>query len=146
MVIYRPFKCRKILQFPGLGLDAGLAVLSDDMNAVFPDESGSGFVTEQLPFAGDLGRTAGTRSHFPVQRIFQLNKGSSNKLDKVNDSDRLAMLMVCAPFINTNPHHYGKLLANLARLRSQVPGAQLTFDIDGGFEKLLDEESLVLSP
>ena len=123
-----------------LGLRAGLSVLSDDMNAVFPNENGDGFVTEQLPFAGDLGQTGGTRSHYPVHGIYQLKKGRSNQLDEVPTSDRLAMMMVCAPFINTNPYHYGKLLTNLSHLRDQVPGAQLTFNIDGGFESLLNRK------
>ncbi|HDH08434.1 MAG TPA: hypothetical protein ENG96_03015 [Gammaproteobacteria bacterium] len=123
-----------------LGLNAGLSVLSDDMNAVFPNKNGDGFVTEQLPFAGDLGQTTGTRSHYPVHGIYQLKKGKNNQLDEVSPSDRLAMMMVCAPFINTNPYHYGKLLTNLSHLRDQVPGVQLTFNVNGGFEDLLNRK------
>ncbi len=120
-----------------LGLNAGLSVLSDDMNAVFPNNDNTGYVTEQLPFAGDLGQQAGDRSQYPLKGIFQLEKGDHNRLEDIPSSDRLAMMMVCSPFVNTNPNYYQELLTTLTSLRDQVPGSRLIFCIDGGFESLL---------
>ena len=122
-----------------LSLEAGLTVLSDDMNAVFPNGAGAGFVTEQLPFAGDLGQTLGSGRRYPVRAIYHLEKGDHNTIAPVTDHDRLAKLMVCAPFINTNPHVYSTLLGNLDTIRRAVPGAKLTFRLEGGFERLLED-------
>jgi hypothetical protein len=120
-----------------LSLEAGLTVLSDDMNAVFPN--GAGFVTEQLPFAGDLGQTLGSGRRYPVRAIYHLEKGDHNTVTPVADHDRLARLMVCAPFTNTNPHVNAALLDNLDQMRQAIPGAQLTFSLEGGFEPLLEK-------
>ena len=118
-------------------LEAGLTVLSDDMNAVFPN--GAGFVTEQLPFAGDLGQTPGSGRRYPVRAIYHLEKGDHNAIAPVAGPDRLAKLVACAPFINTNPHVYSTLLGNLDTIRRAVPGAKLTFRLEGGFERLLED-------
>lgn len=118
-----------------LGRDAGLTLLSDDMNALIPADDG--FITEQLPFAGDFGQIAPSRKSWPVKAILHPCKSQSNRLRPMTDSDRLAQLMVCSPFVNTNPHLYDRLIVNLLRIRKSLPGAWLDFSISGGFETLL---------
>jgi hypothetical protein len=118
-----------------LGEKAGMTILSDDMNAiVLQDDS---YVTEQLPFAGEHGQTALTRGKFPVQAIHYLQKSSTNELENTPASKRLAELMVCSPFINTDPYRYADLAQNLAALREKVSGGHLKFRLDGGFQQLL---------
>ncbi len=118
-----------------LGERAGLTILSDDMNAiVFQDGT---YVTEQLPFAGEHGQTALTRGKFPVQAIHYLQKSSTNALEDTPAAKRLAELMVCSPFTNTDPYRYADLAQNLATLRENVSGGHLKFRLDGGFQQLL---------
>lgn len=118
-----------------LGERAGLTILSDDMNAIVLQDGT--YVTEQLPFAGEHGQTALTRGKFPVQAIHYLQKSSTNELEDTPAAERLAELMVCSPFINTDPYRYADLAQNLATLREKVSGGHLKFRLNGGFQQLL---------
>ncbi|WP_456408251.1 hypothetical protein [Thiolapillus sp.] len=118
-----------------LGEEAGMTILSDDMNAVIPHDGT--YLTEQLPFAGEHGQTALTKGKFSVQAIHYLQKSALNQLEETPAANRLAELMVCSPFINTDPHRYAVLARNLAALRDKIGGGHLNFRLDGGFQQLL---------
>jgi len=119
-----------------LGEKAGLTILSDDMNAIVLEDDT--YLTEQLPFAGEHGQTALTKGKFPVQAVYYLQKSSHNRLEETPAANRLAELMVCSPFVNTDPYRYAALAQNLSLLRSRVSGGNLKFQLDGGFEELLN--------
>ena len=119
-----------------LGEKTGLTILSDDMNAIVLQDDV--YMTEQLPFAGEHGQTALTRGKFPVQAVYYLQKSSQNRLEETPAAKRLAELMVCSPFVNTDPYRYADLARNLSALRNRISGGKLEFHLDGGFEKLLN--------
>jgi len=119
-----------------LGEKAGLTILSDDMNAIVLRNGV--YMTEQLPFAGEHGQTALTKGKFPVQAVYYLQKSSQNRLEETPAAKRLAELMVCSPFINTDPYRYADLARNLSVLRNRISGGKLEFHLNGGFEKLLN--------
>lgn len=118
-----------------LGENAGLTILSDDMNAIILRDGR--YLTEQLPFAGEHGQTALTKGKFPVQAVYYLQKSQHNALEETPTAQRLAELMVCSPFINVDPYRYAALAQNLAALREQIGGGRLKFRRDGGFQQLL---------
>lgn len=119
-----------------LGESTGLSILSDDMNAiVLQDEQ---YLTEQLPFAGEHGQTALTKGKFSVQAVYYLQKSEQNRLKETPAAKRLAELMVCGPFVNSDPYRYAVLARNLAALRKKIGGGNLEFRLDGGFQKLLE--------
>ncbi|WP_456380102.1 hypothetical protein [Thiolapillus sp.] len=118
-----------------LGESSGLTILSDDMNAIVPQDEQ--YLTEQLPFAGEHGQTALTKGKFSVQAVYYLQKSDNNRLRETPAAKRLAELMVCSPFVNSDPYRYAVLAKNLAALRKKTEGGNLEFRLDGGFQKLL---------
>jgi len=118
-----------------LGENAGLTILSDDMNAIVLRDKK--YLTEQLPFAGEHGQTALTRGKFSVQAVYYLQKSKQNRLKETPAAKRLAELMVCSPFVNSDPYRYAVLAQNLAALRDKTNGGSLEFHLDGGFQTLL---------
>lgn len=77
-------------------LDAGLAVLSDDMNALLP-QTGGGLMAQKLPFAGDLGPTETDADQYPVAGCCRLTKGAANAVAPLRRSEALALLLASAP-------------------------------------------------
>jgi hypothetical protein len=118
-----------------LGEDSGMTILSDDMNAVILKDGA--YHTEQLPFAGEHGQTAVTKGIFSVQGVYYLQKSAHNEIIKTTSAKRLAELLVCSPFINTDPYRYAALATNLALLRDNIKGGNLNFSLAGGFQPLL---------
>ncbi len=119
-----------------LGESADLTILSDDMNAIVLQDDH--YLTEQLPFAGEHGQTALTKGKFSVQAVYYLQKSEQNRLRETPAAKRLAELMVCSPFVNSDPYRYAVLARNLAALRKKIGGGNLEFRLDGGFQKLLE--------
>ena len=120
-----------------LGEDAGMTILSDDMNAIILKNGN--YLSEQLPFAGEHGQTAVTQGKFSVQGVYYLQKSQHNKITTTSSAKRLAELMVCSPFINTDPYRYAALANNLAALRDSIDGGTLSFNLNGDFQSLLAE-------
>jgi len=120
-----------------LSLNAGCAVLSDDMNAL--RVTAGGVVVEKLPFAGDLGQTIATADGiFSVRNLCRLEKGSANALRSVRPALAIALLLECAPFVNRNPYKHDRLIENLEALNSGMPVRVLTFAIESRFLALLE--------
>ncbi len=118
-----------------LGENAGMNILSDDMNAIVLEHGR--YLTEQLPFAGEHGQTALTKGRFSVQAVYYLQKSQRNGLEETAAAQRLAQLMVCSPFVNSDPYRYAVLAQNLAALRNKVGGGNLEFRLEGGFQECL---------
>lgn len=119
-----------------LSLASGRTVLSDDMNALCPD--GEQTVVEKLPFAGDLGRTPGPRSSYPLRTLNRLLQGEDS-VAPLATSKAVAMLIACSPFVNSDPHRLDTLVTNLEKLVGSVPTQDLHFSFGGTFWQLLDE-------
>jgi hypothetical protein len=120
-----------------LGLAAGHTVLSDDMNALCPDDSRR-LMAEKLPFAGDLGRVPSPRQAFPLAAVCRLRKGE-NRRRRIRPAEAVAFLVGSAPFVNVDPHRSDRLTNNLENLVRTVPVDELSFSREGGFWHLLDD-------
>jgi hypothetical protein len=120
-----------------LSLEAGCAVLSDDMNAL--RITAAGVVVEKLPFAGDLGQTMETDDGIhPVRNLCRLERGGAAALRPVRAAPAVALLLECAPFVNRNPYKHDQLIEQLEALNSRIPVRVLTFAIDSRFLPLLE--------
>lgn len=107
-----------------LALEAGMQVLSDDMNALMPGTPPS---VHRLPFAGTLGQSAGDAGVHPVRAICWLVKGQRVACAPMAASVALARVAACAPYVNTDPFRAARLLDALASLVVKVPVLTLTF-------------------
>ena len=120
-----------------LGLKAGGTVLSDDMVAL-------GIVDNRLqvrplPFTGDLEPSAGLQDLYPVRSLLWLNKADRHSLSRLSRAQALIRLMVCAPYVNTDPYRCEQLTTNAYRLSGGAPAFTLTFAQNEHFRDLLDE-------
>lgn len=127
-----------------ISLEAGLAVLSDDLNALVKEEEG--ILVEKLPFSGELGMTRTRSNRYPAQVLCRLEQGSGNRLRPMSRAEILAALVACSPFANTDPHRFGQLLENLEELTEQVRAYRLTFTPDARFWELLAGEEPIPLP
>jgi hypothetical protein len=128
------------------GLERGVVVLSDDMNAVScpagcpagePGEPGQ-LQIERLPFTGDLGaRDAAPRS-YPLGAFFRLEQSAGDEMRPLSRAETVACLLACSPFVNTDPYREERLLTVLEALARRSPAYALRFSLAGGFWSILD--------
>jgi antitoxin (DNA-binding transcriptional repressor) of toxin-antitoxin stability system len=120
-----------------LSIESGKAVLSVDLNAIQPTDSGP--TVSKLPFTGELGPTSGANGKYPLQALYRLKQGEEHGIQSMSRGEAVATLAACAPNVNLNPHRQDRLLSNLESVVSTVPLHVLTFCRDGRFWELLDE-------
>ncbi len=118
-----------------LSVESGRAVLSDDMNAVLPEDEGA--AVYQLPFAGDFGRAAARPGAFPLARLLRLEQGPEHRLAPLGPSAAVAALLACSPFVNGDPFRGDRLAANLEAIVRHTPAAALGFRKDPAFWSIL---------
>jgi hypothetical protein len=123
-----------------LGMERGLHVLSDDLNALFV-EDGRVFV-EKMPFSGELGEVSGTRGRYPVRGIFLLCKGLKSHLTTLPMAKAVARLYGSAPFVNADDTVADQVLANIENLAKSTDVQQLTFTLNEDFWPLLGYTSI----
>lgn len=119
--------------FARLSLEAGLRILSDDMNGVLA--RADGVVAEKLPFAGSLERTQTDASTYPLRFLGLLGKGTGNGIGPrpLSDAEAIATLVASAPFVNTNPWALETLMGVAEALVRRCPLFPIIFGLAGGF-------------
>ena len=117
-----------------MGLERGLTVLSDDLNALLPGEDGR-VQLAGLPFTGDLER--GDGSVVPLRGLYRLEKDPEDSLRPLSRAETLALLLACSPFLNADPHRRGDLLSTLLALAERMPAWELRFSLRGGMWDIL---------
>jgi hypothetical protein len=111
-------------------LDAGLGVLSDDINAVIP--GGNGYVATKLPFTGDLGRTETAAGKYPVAAVYRLKQAARSALRRCSPGEALSRLLACAPYVNADRHRMPLLMDNLqAILGGGLPYFEIECSLGG---------------
>ena len=104
-----------------MGLEAGLPVSSDDLNAV---RDGN---IAPLPFTGDLTEQELHGHAIPLRAIVALEKGHGEEVRAMSVAEAASLLVRCAPYVNSDAHHSGELLVAAHELARGVPGLVLTF-------------------
>ena len=106
-----------------LGLASGRIVLSDDVNAVAWAEGRP--VVHKVPFSGELGRTDTCRESYPARCLCALIKDQQTMLSRLRPAESLALLIVCSPIVNSDPHRFEQLIQNLEDIAQHLPGYRL---------------------
>jgi hypothetical protein len=117
-----------------MALERGLAVTSDDLNALLPSPDGA--ILAGLPFTGDLERGDGRARH-PLRALFRLEKDTGDRLLPLGRAEAAACLMACSPFVNADRNRHTALLSSLLDLTQGVPVHALRFSLTGGMWSLL---------
>lgn len=112
-----------------LGLEAGLPVLSDDLNAVVP-ESG-GFTLLPLPFTGDLQAHQISGERRRLRAVVGLEKGQTEVVHSMSLASAAALLVRSAPYVNQDFRQAELVLSRAGEIAAAVPRALLTFRREG---------------
>ncbi len=108
-----------------MGLNAGLPVLSDDLNAVV-----AGGKILPLPFTGDLEEDELSAEPMPLRAIVALEKSDHESVRPMPLADAVSLLARCAPYVNQDPHRTILLLDRAAELAASSARAVLAFRPD----------------
>lgn len=112
-----------------MGLQAGFAVLSDDLSAVVAD--GTQMRILPLPFTGDLVEEDLSTEPQPLRAVIALEKGAALAMRTMPLAEAVSLLACCAPYVNQDPQRTLVLLDRAAGIASGVPRHRLTFGLDG---------------
>jgi hypothetical protein len=119
-----------------LGLEAGLPVLSDDLNAVVVD--GAGFSIAPLPFTGDLEEHDVSNVQVPLRAVLGLEKGEAEDVRPMTLAGTVSLLVRCAPYVNQDARRMPLLLDRAAEIATATSRRMLTFRRDGHVWPILD--------
>lgn len=119
-----------------LALEAGLEVLSDDMNALAP---GNPPLVHKLPFAGTLGQRITASGVYPLRAICRLRKGEDLRCEPTRPTQAIARLAACAPYVNADPYRAGQLLESLEGLVAKIPVLTLTFPLGADVLSVIEQ-------
>jgi hypothetical protein len=123
----------------GIAHAAGRAVLSDDMVALVPADSGA-VEALPVPFSGDF-RDDRPQAPSRLRGLWRLRQEPEHALRPLPAAGALAALIACAPYVNRDPWAVPSLLDNLEALLGRVPVAELGFAPRAGFLELCEAAS-----
>jgi len=114
--------------------EAGIEVLSDDINVVLPGGSETCFQAHAVPFAGELGALVKDyRSSYPLAGFLHLNKGDRPGARQLGQATQLAKILGCCSGVNGDPYRLDDLLHNAQALMNAVPLRELQTRRDDAF-------------
>lgn len=122
-----------------LALEAGLPVLSDDLNAVIPD--GHGFAIAPLPFTGDLLKSQVSYERTPLRAVMGLEKGDREEVRAMSLAETVSLLVRCAPYVNQDQGRMALLLDRASEIAASTRRRMLTFRRDGHVWPILDPDA-----
>ncbi|HYC62218.1 MAG TPA: hypothetical protein VEK79_21890 [Thermoanaerobaculia bacterium] len=132
-----------------LALDAGRAVLSDDLNAIMRVDASaerrrgtpalpSGFLLEPLPFTGDLEERETSRTQTRLRAILALEKSDAESVRAMSLADTVSLLVRCAPYVNQDPARLPLLLERASEIAHGTRRGVIAFRRDGDVWPILD--------
>jgi hypothetical protein len=115
-------------------LEAGLRVLSDDLNALVL--GGGQARVEKVPFAGTHGGGPQPVPPLPVLALCRLRQAPRVATAPLSTAAALAGLLAASPFVNADPFRAPALEASLLELARAVPVVELAFARDSPFAEI----------
>ncbi len=109
----------------GLVQQAGMQVLSDELNALLPGANHTR--VQAMPFAGDLGRSNAPLQAYELKGLFFLQQAAAPSLSALGDGRALGTMSAAAPFVNTDPIVHERLFDALGGLLSGYSAKVLAF-------------------
>ena len=119
-----------------LALAAKRPVLSDDLNAIVPDEHG--FAIAPLPFTGDLSTHDISDKRTRLRTVMALEKGDAESVRAMSLAETVSLLIRCAPYVNQDPRRMTSLLDRASEIAAHTAHGVLTFRRDGNVWPILD--------
>jgi len=114
---------------------AGMQVLSDDMNVIFP--AADGWKVRRVPFSGTSKGEYSGPPEVALTNICHLRQSDTNRLQALSAATGVSLLLASAAFANEDPWRTGRLLKNCKDLLQYVAVQALYFRRDADFLSLL---------
>lgn len=121
-----------------LGIEAGLTVVSDDLNAIRPGDGD--LRIEGVPYSGQLTGADPPDPSVPVRALVRLQKGDRHEIRALGPAEAVALLVSSAPYVNADPHRFPALVERAEAIVASLRRLGLGFARDPGFWPLLAEE------
>ena len=121
-----------------LALEAGRAVLSDDLNALVADQHG--FAIAPLPFTGDLSERDISNERTRLRAVMALEKGEREATRPMSLAETVSLLVRCAPYVNQDPRRMTLLLDRASEIAATANRGVLTFRRDGHVWPILETD------
>lgn len=112
-----------------MAVNAGLPVLSDDLNAVVRE--GDRLMLEPLPFTGDLDEGEVSTQAEVLEAIVAIEKGERDVARDLAMTSAVSLLVRCAPYVNQDAQRMPQLLERASEIAGSVARGVLTFRRDG---------------
>ncbi|PYQ26109.1 MAG: hypothetical protein DMF56_25635 [Acidobacteria bacterium] len=119
-----------------MALDAGLPVLSDDLNAIVRREDQ--WMILPLPFTGDLLERELSATPQRLRAIVAIEKSTDNALRNMPAAAAVSLLTRCSPYVNQDPQRTDALVSRAAEIAAAVPRAMLAFTMGGNVWPILN--------
>lgn len=119
--------------------EAGVRVLSDDMNLVIPRQRA--YRAHKVPFTGEFGRRAENLSgagSFPLGGLALLEKAPGLRAASLTPAQAVAGLLTGCPFVNDDPEEFPALMDVLTRLVALTPIIRLGVAREDTFEAVME--------
>jgi hypothetical protein len=114
-----------------MALQAGHAVMSDDLNAVVGSE------IVPLPFSGDLSLDLLCKTAAPLHAVVALEQGTHDAVRPLSRAQAVSLLVRCAPYVNRDAELGEALLDRAYAIARAARTAMLTFRRDGAVWPIL---------
>jgi len=112
-----------------LAAERSWQILSDELNALSVRE-GTTYV-QQVPFAGDFGRTIRSEESFPLAGIFHLRQAAEDTLEPLSAPQAFGVMLSCSPFVNLDPERNVQAQSVLESIVSRQSCYTLRFSMGG---------------
>jgi hypothetical protein len=109
-------------------------LLTDEISYI--RRSADQYVAWGTPFAGEMG-TPGANISAPVAKLFFLEKGPENRIDDIDESEALRLLLRNTLFFNNDEEAVGAVFDSACDFLQRVPAQRLTFVPDASVWELI---------
>jgi hypothetical protein len=116
-------------------LSSQYQVLSDDLTIVARAEGA--YWVHGIPFRGASFDVPLSKVRVPLRGVFRLIKSDRHRANGLRQSQAVAGLLTCLPFVGEHPPNYERAMAICLDLVQHVPAKTLHFCRDKGFWKVV---------
>ncbi|MBI4787234.1 MAG: hypothetical protein HY782_09330 [Chloroflexi bacterium] len=111
-------------------------VLSDDL--VIVKKQGDKYRVLGVPFRGEMVEGPRTNAAADLCGLFALKKDGEHHVAELTQSEQVARLAACVPFVMSQPANIARVTDVCADLAARVPIRELYFRRDSGFWSVID--------
>lgn len=122
----------------GLADELELRILSDELNAVMPQDGS--LALQAMPFAGDFGGTPTPHPPYPLTGLLGLDHSASPLVHGCSKAEAVSRIVASCPYVNADPLLVDALTSRVAQLVERLPLRILAFAKNTTFWNVLDHE------